>query len=228
MVPLLCAASLAATPYVGAEWRPLSRGDLLWITEGNTTGLGVGGLDGFVRPQLSLYGGAWVSPHFGLQGSIGAARLQTTTWTGEIYEQRHWGVIRPGVDFKFSILERSDPRPIPWISFGPHIDLPSARDTSNGYTEEEQELADRSATVDRVRLSAIGARLGAGVDYGLLPALRVGLFTALDWQRSLFRGTDPAVVTSWATVEAAILLEFHWPQAEREEETSEQAERNDR
>jgi hypothetical protein len=207
----------AATPYVGVEWRPLSRGDLLWVAEGDTTGLAVGGLDGFARPQLLAYGGAWITEHVGVHGSLGVARLKSTSWVGDIYEQRHWGVIRPEIDVRVSLLSRSDPRPNPWLFLGPHADIPSARDISNGYTEEEQELADRSATIDRIRLGAVGGRFGAGVDYGLLPELHLGLLCALDWHRSLYRGSDPAVTTAWLVAEAALLLEFHWPGRQEDE-----------
>lgn len=211
MVWLALAGAHAATPYVGVEWRPLSRGDLTWVDEGDTTGLVVGGLDGIARPQLLAYGGAWLTDHVGAQASLGVARLQTTTWVGDVFTQRHWGVVRPGVDLRVSALERSDPRPIPWMLLGAHVDVPSARDTSNGYTGDESVAAQETATADRRRLGALGGRLGAGVDVALRPELRVGLQYALDWQRSLFADADPATISSWLSAEAALLVEIHWP-----------------
>lgn len=210
MLPLLCAASWAATPYLGVEWRPLSRGDLTWVDEGDTSGLAVGGLDGIARPQLMAYGGAWFSEHVGAHAALGIARLQTTTWVEDVYVQRHWGVVRPAFDVRIALLPRSDPRPSPWVFIGTHIDLPSSRDTSNGYSDEEEVQANRTATLDRLRLGAIGGRLGFGADLALTPALHLGLQTAVDWQRSLFATQDPSVATSWVSAEAALLLELHW------------------
>jgi hypothetical protein len=210
MLPLLCATALAAAPYLGVEWRPLSRGDLQWVEEGNSSGLAVGGLDGFVRPQLMAYGGAWFSEHVGAHLSVGTARRQTTSWVGDVWVQRHWGVFRPAFDVRVSLLPRTDPRPNPWVFLGAHLDLPSARDTSNGYTDEEALDARRTATLDRLRLGAIGGRVGIGADLALVRGLRLGLQTALDWQRSLFLTQDPSVSVSWVAAEAALLVELHW------------------
>lgn len=210
MLPLLCATSLAAQPYLGLEWRPLSRGDLTWVEEGDTSGLAVGGLDGFVRPQLMAYGGAWFSDHVGAHLAFGIARVETTTWVEDVWVRREWGVVRPAFDVRVALLPRTDPRPNPWLFVGAHIDLPSARDASNGYTDEEELSADRTATLDRLRLGAIGGRIGFGADLELVPGFRLGLQTAVDWQRSLFATQDPAVATSWVAAEAALLLELHW------------------
>jgi hypothetical protein len=212
MMALWAASAWATTPYVGLEWRPLSRGDLTWVDQGDTTGLAVGGLDGFARPQLLAYGGAWVTEHVAVQGALGVARLQTTTWEGDVYEQRHWGVVRPEADIRVSLLPRSDPRPIPWLFLGAHVDIPSTRDTSNGFTQEELDAAQETARSDRMRLGAIGGRLGAGADLGLLPTLRLGMQWAVDWQRSLYVDTDPATASSWLSAEGALLLEFQWPE----------------
>ncbi|MEQ1566267.1 MAG: hypothetical protein ABMA64_11565 [Myxococcota bacterium] len=201
------------TPYMGLEWRPLSRGDLTWVSEGDTSGLGVASADGFARPQLMAYGGAWLTEHVGVHGALGVARVQTTTWVEDVYTQRHWGVVRPAVDARVSLLKRSDPRPVPWVLLGVHVDVPSARDTSNGYTEDEALGADQIATADRRRLGTIGGRAGLGVDFALRPELRIGAQWALDWQRSLFVDDDPATVSSWVAAEGALLLEFHWPRA---------------
>lgn len=209
MLALLAAAATAATPYLGVEWRPLSRGDLAWVEGGNTTGVSVGGSDGFVRPQLAAYGGAWVTERVGVHGGLGIARLQTTTWEKDVYTQRHWGVLRPAIDVRASLLPRVDPRPIPWVVLGAHVDIPSARDTSNGYTKGEQVEADRTAAVDRARLGAIGSRIGVGADVGLLAALRVGVQWTVDWQRSLFLGAGDGV-SSFVSTEGALILELVW------------------
>lgn len=204
--------ALAATPYAGVEWRPLSRGDLSWVEEGESTGLLVGATDGFVRPQLAGHVGAWITPRIGAHGSLGVARLQATSWAGDVYVQRHWGVVRPAFDVRVALLERDQGRrPVPWLFLGGHIDAPSARSTSNGFTAEEREAASRAATLDRIRLGGIGGRIGAGADLALLPSLHLGLQWAFGWQRTLFRGSDPTAITSWVAAEGSLLLEIHWP-----------------
>ncbi len=210
MLTLLSLAARAATPYAGLEWTPLGRADLAWVD----TGLVVGGSDGFARPDLLAYGGAWWSEHVGLHASLGVARLQTTSWSGEVYTQQHVGVVRPALDARIALLRRGDRRPIPWVLAGAHVDIPSARDVSNGYTPEEEEAADVTATEDRLRLGATGGRLGAGVDLGVLPFLRLGGQWALGWQRSLWRTGDPGTVSSFLSAEAALLVEIQWERSE--------------
>jgi hypothetical protein len=213
-----CAGAWAAVPYVGVEWRPLSRADLTWVDEGDTSGLLVGASDGIVRPLLQAYGGAWVTDHVGVQGGLGLARLQTTTWEEDTFSQRHWGVLRPSGDVRVSMLSRTDPRPVPWAFLGAHLDIPSARDVSNGYTPEEDVAAQQISTAERRRLGGIGGRAGLGVDLALRPELRVGLQWGVDWQRSLFLADDPGTASSFVAGEAAVLLEVHWPRPDPPEE----------
>ncbi len=208
---LVATSSAAPSTSLGAEWRPLSRGDLSWVDGGSTTGLIVGGLDGFVRPNLSAYGGAWLSERTALQGSLGVARLQNTTIAGEIVTQRHWGVVRPAVELRYALLPHTQEGPVPWLLGGLHVDIPSARETSNGFTPEEQELANEIATLDRLRLGAFGGRVGIGASVELIGGLAVGLQYALIWQRSLFLGEDPTAATSLLIGEAGLLLQLQWP-----------------
>jgi hypothetical protein len=216
MIAVLCAAAVAATPYFGAEWRPLSRGDLAWVLEGQTTGLVVGGLDGFVRPQIVPYGGAWFWDRLGIHGSLGMARLQTTTDTDDVVSQRHWGVVELAADVRVALLKRTDPRPNPWVFVGGHVDVPSARDVSDGYTDDEQELADETATADRERLGGAGARLGVGADLRVLPYLTLGLSWCALWHRSAFTGDGPSDTTSFVSAEGALLLQLEWPKGVEE------------
>lgn len=207
----LAAAALAAEPYVALEWRPLGRSDLTWVQEDRTSGLLVGSLDGFARPQAQLDVGAWLTDHVALQGSLGVARMQTTTWVGDVYTQQHWGVVRPGLDAKVRLGAPPPGLPVPWALAGVHVDLPSARDVSNGYDEAQQVTADETATADRMRLGAFGGRLGVGVEQRLIGGLSLGAQYTLQWQRSLFVDTDPRTITSLTTGEAAVLLLFDWP-----------------
>ena len=150
-VLLLLATTNAATPVFGLEWRPLGRADLAWVEEGRTSGLAVAELDGAVRPSLSAFFGAWVSNRTAILGSLGIARLTTTTWTpaaeegGEdTFQSRHWGVVRPEIDVRFAPWGH-DRNPSAFLLAGVYGDIPSARDVSNAYTEEEQATADEAS-----------------------------------------------------------------------------------
>lgn len=198
-------------PYLAFEWRPLSRGDLTVVGEQRTSGLLVSSADGFARPQVQLDVGAWLTNYLALQGSVGVARATVTTWTGEVYAQQHWGVVRPGVDLKLRPGRRNPGLPVPWALLGAHVDIPSARDVSNGYTVEEQLDADDAAGIDRVRLGALGARAGVGVEQRLIGGLSLGAQYAAQWQRSLFVRRDPVTIESQVFGEASLLLVFDWP-----------------
>jgi hypothetical protein len=212
----IAGAAWAAVPYAGLEWRPFGRGDLAWVEDGRTTGLGVGEGDGAVHPALSAFFGDWITPRFALQGSVGVARLTSTTWVGEVWEQRHWGVIRPELDARVALLRPTEGWPLPWVLAGAYADVPSARETSNGYDEVEQEEADLLATADRALLSGVGGRIGLGADLRVHPAFAIGASYTIGLHRSLYLGDDPTIVTTWVAGEASILATFLWDRAARD------------
>ena len=210
MIFLLGAAAWAA-PFFGLEYSPFSRGDLTWIDEDRTSGALVGEFDGLVRPNLQAFFGGWIGNYLALSGTLGVARLQNVTWVSDIYRQRHWGVLRPGLDVRVAPLKRQDRLPTLWFLLGCHGDIPSARDISNGYTNEEQEGADETALGERARLGGVGARLGVGVEQKIAPALLVGALYAVEWQRSVLESDDATAVSSWLGSRAALMLTFQWP-----------------
>lgn len=213
-MPLLLALltlAHAAVPYAGLEWRPLSRSDLVWVDEERTSGFAVGEFDGTARPSLQAYFGAWMSDRVALGGALGVARLLNTTEVDGVVRQRHWGVIRPSVDLRIALSQRGPKRALPWLLAGLHADVPSARDVSTGYTEEEQLAADETATVERARLGGFGARVGFGAEYPITSGLAIGAMYTLEWHRGLFRTDDLSLVSQWLAAEAAILLVFQWP-----------------
>lgn len=208
---ILPALAAAATPFVGLAWQPLSRADLLWVDEGRTSGVAVGEFDGVVDPPLQAFGGVWLSDDIGLVGSLGVARLQTTTVVGDTWRQQHWGVIRPAIDIRYAIGPREVGRPAPWATLGVHGDIPSARDVSNGYTDEEQAQADQEAFIDRARLGGVGARMGVGLDYRLREGIAIGGMYTIGWHRGLLRTDEADVVSSWVSGRAQLLVTFEWP-----------------
>jgi hypothetical protein len=207
---LTLTASLAATPYAGLSFDPLSRADLAWVDDDRATGLSVGEFDGVVRPGLQAFAGSWLKPRWALQGSLGIARLTTSSWVGDVYRQRHWGVIRPSVDVRYGFgpLE-NDLRP--WLIFGLHGDIPSARDVSNGYTDEEQQIADENAYEERLRLGGGGGRLGAGLDYRVRPQLKIGALYVAEAHWGVLRSEDASTISSWVASRTSILVTFEWP-----------------
>ena len=207
----LATVAVAATPVLGVEWRPLSRADLNWLEDGRSSGLSVGEFDGTVDPGLSAFGGAWWSPRIATLARLGVARLQNTTQVGDVVTQRHWGVIRPAVDLRWGLVKPAPLRPYPWLFAGIHADIPSARDTSNGYSKAEQRAADENATTERARLGGLGGRFGLGADYRPVPSVAVGLQYALTWRRGIFLSEDRQAVSSWLSGEAALVLAFEWP-----------------
>ncbi|MBW1881491.1 MAG: hypothetical protein JRJ84_24300 [Deltaproteobacteria bacterium] len=209
----------AVTPMAGVAWTPFSRSDLVWTDDGRTSGVGVGEFDGAVRPALTGFGGAWISRRVGLVGTLGVARLQSTTWVGDTYRQRHWGVVRPGMDLRVALSTREVGRPAPWAMVGVHGDIPSARDVSNGYTDDEQDQADDTAFVDRARLGGVGGRVGIGVDYRLREGIAVGAMWAAEYHRGVLRTDEANTVSSWVGADAALLLTFEWPARSEEPES---------
>ncbi len=201
----------AATPLAGVAWTPLSRADLVWVGDDRTSGVAVGEFDGVVAPNLSAFGGVWLSDSVGLIGSLGLARLTSTTWVGDTWRQRHWGVLRPGIDLRYSLGPREVRRPAAWILGGIHGDIPSARDTSNAYSPEEQAIADEDAALERARLGGFGARVGLGVDYRLAEGIAVGAQWSMRWHQSVLRTDQAMNVSSWVAADVALLLTFEWP-----------------
>ena len=207
---LLTASAADIVPIGGVEFTPLSRGDLVWVDEGRTSGTGVGELDGSVKPALAAFGGAWFGPRIGVVGGLGVARLQSTTWAGETFQSQHWGVVRPSLDLRVGITRRVLKRPALWANLGVHGDIPSARNVSNGYTAEEQELADEDAYLERLRLAGAGARIGLGVDYRVSKGLAIGATYGLTWHRGVLRTNEANIVSSWLAGSASLLLTFEW------------------
>lgn len=208
---LLACIAQAATPLVGLDFRPIGRGDLAWVDEGRTSGVAVGENDGLVHPNLSAYGGAWISDRTAIIGTLGIARLTNTTWAGDTFISRSWGVIRPGLSARWALRPRTESGPIPWLLVGAYGDIPSARDVSNAYSEAEQDAADASAAHDRGRLGGFGGRAGFGATAQIATGVHLGLSGSLTAHRGVLRDEDTRAVSAWLGGEASILFELTWP-----------------
>lgn len=211
MLAWIVSAALAATPTVGVAWTPMSRADLSWVADERTSGTGVGEFDGVVDPALAAWGGVWLHDRWALVGGLGIARLTSTTWDGDTWRQRHWGVVRPSVDLRWAALKRDAAHPIvPFFDVGAHGAIPSARDTSNGYSAEEAEQADADASVDRLRLGGVGGRVGAGVDWRPRPGLALGAQYVVEARWATLRTNDATIVSSYISSQVELLVAFEW------------------
>lgn len=210
MLVWLIATVFAATPVAGLSFTPLSRGDLVWVDDGRTTGLSVGEFDGIVRPALEPFGGVWFE-HVGLFGSLGVARATANSTTEETTIQQHRGVVRPALDLRFRLNTPQLQRPAAWLGLGMYGDISSARFTSTGFTAEEQQAANEQATFDRARLGGVGGRIGGGVDLALRDSLWIGATTHLRLHRGTLLSGDTVATSAWLGSEAAITATFVWP-----------------
>ena len=211
LVSLLALVASAATPFAGATFSPLSRADLTWVGDAKTSGVEVGEFDGFVHPTLQAFGGAWFSRRWGLEGSLGLARLTSTTWTGDTWRQRSWGVFRPEVDGLLALGRRIPMRPAFSFVLGLDVDVPSARDTSNEYTTDEQKLADDNAYADRLRLGGVGGVAGGDVDFWFTDGIALGVRWTVDAQFGILKTSESSTISSWVTSDAAFTVTFAWP-----------------
>lgn len=212
MLTLLSVLALAAEPVAmaGLEFAPFSRADAVQVADGWRTGTGVGELDGTVWPSLRAFGGAWLSDRIGLTGHLGIARLTTTSWSDQAWISRHVGVIRPGVDLRWSMLPRGDDRPRPLALIGMYADIPSARVASNAFSDAEREQARGDAAFERARLGGFGVRAGFGADLRVHDSISVGFLWTARLHRAVLRTTDATSVTGWLASEASLTAAFEW------------------
>lgn len=201
----------AARGFLGLEWRPLSRQDLVWVEEGRTSGTAVGEFDGTVRPLLGAFGGAWFNRYVGLSFGLHVASLQQASRTEEAVRRATSTVLRPSVDVRLGWMEPRERFPVPWFLLGVYGDIPAVSDRSDAYSEAEQEAADSTSAEARYRLGGVGGRAGVGVDYRILPGLAVGAQVSVGLHRAGYTGGDARFATLWVATEAAFLVTFEWP-----------------
>lgn len=211
LVALLVSAHAAPVGFGGLELRPLSRQDLVWVDEGRTSGTTVGEFDGTVKPSLSAFGGVWFNRYVGLSAGLGYAQSVSDSATEDTKQQHLWSVVRPSLDVRLGWMVPRERFPIPWFLVGVYGDIPTVRDRSAEYTEEEQAAADSAAQTDLYRLGGVGGRVGAGVDYRVMPYLAIGAQFDVGLHRSTYTGGDTRFTTLWVATEASILLTFEWP-----------------
>lgn len=205
---VLWAALCAAEPIAGVVVRPFSRADLVWVDENRTSGEGVGEFDGVVRPGIQAYFGAWTGRRIGIVGSLGVAHLSTRTFIGDTVARRAHTVVRPQIDGRYRL--RTD-QPEVWTSASLHVDIPSAIDRSDAFTDDEQQAADDAARGTRARLGGVGGALGVGVEAQLHPLLSVGLQARLQLHRGTLRDTTAVTASTYISTDTGLLFTIRWP-----------------
>ena len=186
---MLSAALAGPAPLFGVQWTPTAaEGEPAWA---GYCGVELGRLD--------------------LLASVGVDRRQITTTVDEMVTQRHLGVVRPAMDvrFRFDELSRSMPVAV-FAQAGIDVDIPSVRDTSDGFTEEEQDIADQSAAEERRSMQALGLRLGGGAWVPLNKAVAVGAQYTLTWRQRGIGAGATAPLTTTLSSGVALVLQVRW------------------
>ena len=210
MLPLLCVASLAATPYLGAEWRPLSGGTSPGSRRGHERTRGRWARRHRPSAADGLRRGVVLGPHRGPRGGrrrpapddhLGRRRVHPAP-LGR-------GPTSGGPAGRAPPADRSPAEPVA-VHRRPHR-ISRARatpPTATTKTRSSRPTAPRPSTGCASGRSAVDS--GFGADLALTPGVA---------RRPADRGglaaepvstQDPSVATSWLAAEGALLLELHW------------------
>lgn len=206
---LISATATAAGGAMGVDWVPYSRGDLVWVSEDQSSETLVGEFDGLVRPALTAYGGRVGDRHAWLFG-LGVARTANVDWDGEGFRRVSASALRPSADWQWFMRERQVGAATPWLGLGLHVTIPQAKDAADVYTAEEQSDADEGARALRGRIGGVGGRAGVGGDYRINESLTLGLRYHVTAHRGQIASEDSLSVSwlTWGEAAARLQLEF--------------------
>ena len=197
----------AGRAYVGADYVPLGRQDLVWVSEGQSTGTLVGAQDGLLVPALTAWGGVVGAQDAWLFG-LAAARVSTASYADKDRTIEQSGALRPSLDYRHYLQPREAGQAVGFLQAGGYGVLPSARLFSTAYTKEEQKDADEVARDRRAQIGGLGVRVGGGAEVGWQSGLTLGaryLFVVHQGRND----TDEAYTVSTLVYgEAALVLGF--------------------
>lgn len=200
----------AAEPFVGVDYAPMGRADLLWADSDQPTGTFVGELDGLISPPLSAYAGIFRGDHWAWTLGLSMARTRTVTWTLDDRRVQTNTGIRPALDLNRYLIDREVGSPTAWVGGGLYGVIPIARDQNDAYGDEEQQAANEGAREIMARIGGVGARAGVGAEYLLLDGLTVGLRTHLSGYRSQRYTEDALLVSTLVSVDAAVRVQIEF------------------
>ncbi len=203
---LVLIATAAGRPMMGVEYVPFSRGDAMWVYEEHTSGTGVSELDGWLQPALNFHGGLQ-KDRWAVLASVAVARLTTTTWLGDGRDQTHVGAVRLGAGYRrYAGLPELD-RVQAFGDVGLYGVIPSARQQSDSWTDEEQNDADEGAAYTRKSIGALGLWLGPGFGWWVHEQVMLGARYHLVLHRGQILTEDTLSVSTALFGEAAFVVE---------------------
>jgi hypothetical protein len=206
LASLLLLAAAQAGALLGVAWVPFSRGDALWVLDDHDSGTAVGELDGWLEPALTFHGGIQ-QRRWALLGSLGVARLTTTTWLADGRDQVHVGALRLGAGYRRYFGVPSE-RPVQALAeLGLYGVIPSARQLSDSWTEEEQNDADEDAAYTRKTIGGLGGWIGPGFGWWVHPQVMLGARYHIVLHRGQVLTEDTLSVSTALYGQAALLLE---------------------
>lgn len=193
--------------FFGVDYVPFGRADLVAIEEDQTSGTGVGELDGLLSPPLTAWGGVLNDRKAWLAG-VAVAYRSSTTWAGSQRTASRRGGIRLALDHR-SYLVSPDPDTVsPWIQAGIYGIVPVASENSDAWNDDEALAMDAVAAEDRSRIGGVGLRAGGGVELVLDSGVSLGVralvvvhqgfqFDESGQSASTAIRTEPAITVGW-------------------------------
>ena len=202
---LLGLGTAQADGMVGVDWVPYGRADQAWVAADQLTGTQVAEGDGLLNPPLTAWGG-WVNKRHGVLASLDMARMSTTVATQNQAEESTRMGIRPAVDYRWYIKERSAGAATPYLQLGVHGVVPLAKESSDSASKSEQKVLDDQADQDRSRIGGVGGRLGFGAEHQWSSGIVLGARYSLVYHRSRALDEETLTVSSLLHSEAALVL----------------------
>ncbi|MCP4805052.1 MAG: hypothetical protein GY913_17305 [Proteobacteria bacterium] len=210
MLFALLTTAHAAEPFVGVDYVPMGRIDLLWADSEQPSGTFVGEFDGLVSPPLSAYAGLFRGDHWAWTLGLSMARTRTVTWTAADRRTLTATGIRPALDGQRYLLPREVGAPTAWVGAGLYGVIPIARDRNDAYGEEEQSAANEGSREVMARIGGLGGRVGVGAEYLLVDGLTVGFRTHLWGYRGQRFTEDALLVSTLVSVDAALRVQIEF------------------
>ena len=167
--------------------------------------------DGWLTPPITASAG-WAGPHMALLGNL--ALVETVG--SSVAEETHTfnvGGLRLGADWRGYVWPRTPGRVNLWGTAGLFGIVPNAAQADSGWTQAEQDEADKDSATQRAGIGGMGALGGFGAEYLFAdadgrPAFALGARWVLRGFGALDVEDTQTNFGLRLTSEAALLLEF--------------------
>ncbi len=195
---------------LGGAFIPAGIGAIAWEDADQLSGTLAGEFDGILRPPFTVYAG-WYDARNAILVDFALVRFSTATYSNTP-SREGLGSSRLGLDYRRYLAPApAGPGAVDtYANLGLYGILPSAHDSSEAYTEEDQASADEAAAELRARIGGVGGRLGIGAGYriGDAASVTIGMRGAVVLHRvqaTLESGYEVSVLV---LPEAALTLEL--------------------